>query len=163
MGTVHDWVQQSWDRYNKKLLLTAFYMTEDSELAADMVQDVFLTLLTKYEEVKDYENIQAWLVKALKCRVQSELQRAHYKRELPLEHGERLPAADPYAPDFSSLMPAGLSENEKEILYLHIEVGLPHEEIAVRLGCSEEACRMRLVRARRKFKKLWREEKKKIF
>ena len=93
MGTVHDWVQQSWDRYNKKLLLTAFYMTEDSELAADMVQEVFLTLLTKYEEVKDYENIQAWLVKALKFRVQSELQRAHYKRELPLEHGERLPAA----------------------------------------------------------------------
>ena len=64
------------------------------------------------------------------------------------------PAVDGPPPDFFSLLPSELSKKEKQILYLHIEAGLSHEEIAAQLGCKPEASRMRLYRARQRCKEL---------
>ena len=153
MSPVQAWFDAIYEENFKLLLRTAMHLLRDRQLAEDMVQTVFLTLLSKHEGLQDHPNIRGWLIQTLKYQIQSELQRARYSREVPLTHDQVIAAEEPHEPDFLSLLPTELSSSEKMILYLHIEVGLTHEEIAERMGCSTEASRMRLYRAKRRCKK----------
>lgn len=90
----------------------------------------------------------------LRYLICNERQKAHYSREVELKPEHEPVAANPFEPDFLEVMPPGLSDAERELLYLHIEVGLPHAEISTRLGCSPTACRMRLLRAKQHCEKL---------
>ena len=153
MPSVHEWFSELYEKYHKKLLRIAMHMTRDLPLAEDMVQTVFLTLLAKHEMLQDHPDIWGWLRQALTYQILNETQRAHRSREVPLTQERATEAREPCETDFFSLLPKELSNGEKLILYLHIEVGLTHEEIGARIGCSEEASRMRLYRAKRRCKK----------
>lgn len=155
MSPVQAWFDTIYEENFKLLQRTAMHLLRDRQLAEDMVQTVFLTLLSKHEGLQDHPNIRGWLIQTLKYQIQSELQRARYSHEAPLTpaHEQVIGASEPYESDFLSLLPTELSSSEKMILYLHIEVGLTHEEIAERMGCSTEASRMRLYRAKRRCKK----------
>ena len=153
MSPVQAWFDAIYEENFKLLLRTAMHLLRDRQLAEDMVQTVFLTLLSKHEGLQDHPNIRGWLIQTLKYQIQSELQRARYSREVPLTHDQVIAEEEAHEPDFLSLLPTELSNSEKMILYLHIEVGLTHEEIAERMGCSTEASRMRLYRAKRRCKK----------
>ena len=153
MAPVQAWFDTIYEENFKILLRTAEHLVRDRQLAEDMVQTAFLTLLSKHEQLRDHPNIRGWLLQTLRYHIQSELQHARYSREVPLNHEQIIAAEDPHEPDFLSLLPPQLSNSEKMILYLHIEVGLTHEEIAERMGCSTEASRMRLYRTKRRCKK----------
>ena len=153
MSPVQAWFDAIYEENFKLLLRTAMHLLRDRQLAEDMVQTVFLTLLSKHEGLQDHPNIRGWLIQTLKYQIQSELQRARYSREVPFTHDQVIAEEEAHEPDFLSLLPTELSSGEKMILYLHIEVGLTHEEIAERMGCSTEASRMRLYRAKRRCKK----------
>ena len=128
-------------------------MLWDKDMVEDIVQNAFSALLIKQKQLRDHPNISGWLTKTVRNMADNERNRARYTREVPL-----LPEYEPVAgeplPDFFSLLPPGLKEGEQQILYLHIEVGLTHEEIAARLGCKPEASRMRLSRARQRCREL---------
>ena len=66
---------------------------------------------------------------------------------------EELPATDT-GNDLIELLPAGLSQEDQDIIRMKYEMGLDHTEIANRLGVSETACRSRLSRALSRCKKL---------
>lgn len=149
MNPVHQWFDSIYLQYQKKLLVLAIRMVGDSQLAEDMVQSVFLTILTNHERLNNHPNIWGWLVITLRNQIMTEMQKAFRSCEVELKPGCEPAAEDPYEPDFSEAMPPGLSDAERELLYLHFEVGLRHEEIASKLGCSPEACRMRLLRAKK--------------
>ena len=156
MGSVNEWFSAIYTEYYRQLVNTAFYMTDDRVLAEDLVQNVFLTLLIKYEELKNHSNLPAWLMVTLKNQIMNELRRAHYSREVPF-----LPEYEPSSEDssnFMSVLPAGLEEKEKILLYLFFEAGLSHEEISTRLGCSPDASRMRLHRTKVHCQKLLLDE-----
>ena len=122
-------------------------------MAEDIVQNAFSALLIKREQLRNHPNIRGWLIQTVRNMANNEQNRARYTREVPILP-EHEPAAGEPLPDFMSLLPPELSESERQILYLHIEAGLSHEEIAARLGCRPEASRMRLCRARRRCKDL---------
>ena len=152
MSSVQMWFYAVYRANFEVLLRAAEHLTRDRHLAEDMVQTVFLTLLAKHEKLQDHPNIRGWLVQSLKYQIQNELQRAHYSREVPLNYEQEDMAEEPSEEDFFSLLPEELSNSEKMILYLHIEAGLTHEEIGAQIGCSEEASRMRLYRAKQRCK-----------
>lgn len=126
----------------------AFHLLGDQELAKDIAQNTFLTLLTKHDQLRNHPNIEGWLRLTVRNLVWNEQQKAHYSVEIPLRPDyESAVVVD--APGFLSSLPPGLKEGERQILYFFYEVGLTHEELAIRLGCTPEACRMRLYRAKK--------------
>lgn len=149
MESVQDWFNAIYKEHYKRLLKTAVRIVKDQELAEDIVQNTFETLLLNYEKVRGYENIWGWLSRTLANKAMNEITRASNKREVSIETGHIPAANDPYEPDdLLSVMPPGLSEEDRRILYLRFEMGLHHAEIAEELGCSVEASRVRLARAK---------------
>ena len=150
------WFHELYLKHRKRLLRTAYAITGDLQDSEDLVEAVFEKLYEKYETVKDHENPAGWLGKALYYQLGSDTQKAYRHRETAFEPGVE-PVQPPCSEDFMSILPPGLSEPERQILYLHIEAGYTHEEIAGILGCSAAAARMRYSRARRHCKKLMEE------
>ena len=149
MDQVQEWFDPIYLQYHDEMVKFAFYLLRDAELAKDIAHNAFLTMLTKYAALRDHPNLHGWLIKTVRYQIKSELQKSRYSLEVPLLPEHELIALDP-PPDFLSTLPPGLNENERQILYLFFEVGLTHEQIAAQLGCTPEACRMRLHRAKRR-------------
>lgn len=154
MSDLDTWFVTIYKANYSRLVKMANYMLWDKDMVEDIVQSAFSTLLIKREELRDHPNIAGWLTLVVRNLVDNEQNRARNTREVPL-FPEYEPAADEPLPDFMSLLPPGLKESERQILYLHIEVGLTHKEIAARLGCKPEACRMRLSRAKQRCRELY--------
>lgn len=140
-----------------KLFNVAFRLLNDRSLAEDITQNVFLTLYTKRESLRSHPNIQGWLLVTLRHQIWNETQKAFRTREVAMAP-EIASAIDtghaPHTLSFVDSLPDGLSEEERLLLYLFYDVGLTHGEIATRLDCSPEACRMRLYRAKAHCKQL---------
>ncbi len=126
----------------------ALRLLDDPSMAEDIVQDSFLLFLTKYPEADRHTDYINWLVTVLKNKIANENSRAYHTRELPFPPGFDPSAEEATFSGFMAAMPEGLDDEEKKLLYLHLEAGLTHKEIAGQLGCSADACKMRLYRAR---------------
>lgn len=147
MNRVEEWFDPIYSKYHDILVRFAYQTLHDKGLAEDIVHSAFLTLLVKYEEMQGHPNLKGWLVQTVKYKILNELQKPHHKSEIPLP-AEYEPAASEAPSDLLSVLPPGLSEDERQILYLYYEVGFSHKEIAERIGCSQAASRMRLFRAK---------------
>lgn len=153
MRDLDTWFNPIYSDNYSRLVKTAYYILWDEDLVEDIVQNAFSALLIKQEQLRDHPNISGWLTLTVRNMADNERNRARYTREIPL-HPQHEPTADESPPDFLSLLPSELSSGERQILYLYIEAGLSHEEIAAQLGCKPEASRMRLCRARRRCREL---------
>ena len=153
MNSIDEWFEPIYIKNYTKMVKLAYYILQDKNLAEDVVQNAFFALLIKHRQLWDHPNIPGWLTKTVKNMADNTRNKASYMLESSLLP-EHEPAVDGFPQDFMSLLPSGLSEKERQILYLHIEVGLPHTEIAAKLGCKPEACRMRLSRARSRCRNL---------
>lgn len=153
MRDLDDWLDPIYTANYPRLVKVAYYMLWDRDIAEDIVQSSFSALLIKREELRSHPNIPGWLTETVRNMANNERNKARYTWEIPLSPKYELTAGEP-PPDFLSLLPSELSENERKILYLYVEAGLSHEEIAARMGCRPEASRMRLCRARQKCKEL---------
>ena len=152
MSDLNTWFDSIYAANYPRLVKVAYYILWDENTVEDIVQNAFSTLLIKQKQLRDHPNISGWLTITVRNMADNERKRARYTREIPILP-EHEPAASEAQPDFLSLLPSELSKDEKQILYLHIEVGLSHEEIASKLGCKPEANRMRLCRARKQCRK----------
>lgn len=159
MSDLDVWFEPIYTANYPRLVKVAYYILWDKDMVEDIVQNAFSALLIKRNQLQNHPNISAWLTRTVRNMADNERTRARYTREIPISP-EHEPATDGPLPNFLSLLPAELSEGERQILYLHIEVGLSHEEIAARLGCKPEASRMRLCRARQRCKALLLREEK---
>lgn len=149
MESVRDWFDPIYVEYYQRLLKIAVRIVRNQQLAEDLVHNTFEALLRDAEKVRGRRNIWGWLVKTLTNKAMNEINKACNKREVSLEPKHMPAANDPYEPDdFLSVMPPGLSQEERKLLYLRFEMGLSHAEIAEEMGCSEAASKMRLTRAR---------------
>jgi RNA polymerase sigma factor (sigma-70 family) len=124
--------------------------------AADVIAETFLTAWRRLDDVPAGEAARPWLL-GVAWRVLANHGRAA-QRQIAL--GERLRSeltAARYghepSPGFQDAAAAfrGLSQADREILTLAGWEGLEPAQIAVVLGCSANAARIRLHRARRRF------------
>ena len=153
MDSVQEWFDPIYMNCRPKLIKLAFRELHDTELAEDLTQSTFLTLLMKYEELQHHPNIEGWLVLTLYNKILNEREKA-YHSEIGLDQILEPQISGLTEESFMDVLPDGLNSEEKQILYLFYEVGLPHMELAKHIGCSTEACRMRLSRAKTHCKKL---------
>ena len=154
LGSVDPWFDSLYEKNAQKLFHIANHILHNRSVAEELVQDTFTVLLIHRKKVKTYQHPEAFLLNVLKKRIGSEMQRASYKREEPLEEKhEAIAAVNTQTEQLEDILPEWLTPQERQLLLWRIDDELSFQEIALRLGCSEHACHAKMYRLREKFKK----------
>ncbi len=138
-----------------RILGYALRRTTDPQDAADVLAETFLTAWRRLDDVPPGEQARLWLYGVAR-RVLANHHRGERRRSaLAADLGSRLrtEVAVPEAADLTDVAAAfrSLPEPDRELLSLVGWEELDHGEIATVLGCSRNAVRIRLHRARRRF------------
>ena len=142
--------------YRGSILGYVLRRTENPDDAADIIAETFLTAWRRLEDVPCDAGARLWLYGVAR-RVLANHHRGARRRSALTERlradlaiGYRPPEFDDgqaqIAEAFRCLPPA-----ERELLTLSAWEGLDYGQIAVVLGCSRNAVRLRLFRARKRF------------
>lgn len=133
----------------------ALRRTDSSDDAADVVAETFLTAWRRLDEVPAGDAARLWLYGVAR-RVLANMRRGR-RRRLALADRLRAELAAGYRPPEVTGERAeitrvfrSLPEADRELLALAAWEGLDPGQIAVTLGCSRNAARIRLHRARRR-------------
>ncbi|HEY4101936.1 MAG TPA: RNA polymerase sigma factor [Gemmatimonadales bacterium] len=135
-------------------------LTGDRDAADDLVQEVFLRILKYRSRFDPSRDFLAWLF-----RIARNTAATHFRRQKPTS-----PEPDDWADDNPSALDtlivgedrqqldralAALPFAHREVLLLRGMEGLSHRDLALALGCSEGAARVRVHRALRALKREW--------
>ena len=125
--------------------------------AEDLVQEVFLLLLNRWEEVeRDVVHPERWLLRVAELKSCSYFGRPRWL--VAVEEDELTERAGLVAPpqlrvedahDLGKLL-AGLAPRQRARLWMHLGLGLSPEEIAARTGCRPKSVRKLVQRALQK-------------
>lgn len=141
---------------NRELLAYAVRRVSDPADAADVVAEAYLVAWRRIAEVPRGDGARPWLFgvarRVLANHYRGERRRSALADRLRAQLVEVVPPADAGLRGGSDveLALAGLDENDQEILRLVAWEELARDEIAVVLGVSRAAVRVRLHRARRR-------------
>lgn len=152
------WFTALYEQNAAKMLRYATYQLRNQSVAEELVEEAFVRLLQKREDLMGHPNIPGWLWKTLQHLILTEVKLAKYHREVPLSATYDAAAPPVEQESLADALPEGLSEGEREVLLLFYEEELTHQEIARRLGISEVSSRTRLFRAKAHCKKLLEEK-----
>lgn len=132
-------------QHYRPLCLYALHFVEDTDLAEDIVQDAFVALWERHEEVRDIRSYLYASVRngCLTClRKRSGYAKAAIE-DIPVEELED--TADKEVRLWSAI--DGLPDRRRQILLLAKRDGLKYEEIASRLGISISTVRNQMSKA----------------
>lgn len=138
------------------LLGYALRRTDNTDDAADVLAETFLTAWRRIDEIPPGTQARLWLYGTAR-RVLAN-QRRGERRRLALADRLKADLAVSYRPpeytgDLAEIAAAlrKMPESDRELLALAAWEGLDPGQIATVLGCSRNAARIRLHRARRRF------------
>ena len=154
-------------RHHRELFGFLCRMTGDRELAADLVQEVFLRAWKHRKSYRSVGSVRGWLYQIAR-NLRSDAQR-RADRDLLLERGLDWDETDPRPEPIRGLVASErlgvlsralvrLPESQREILVLARVQGLSYGELSELYGCSVGALRVRLSRALRRLRELIEKE-----
>lgn len=141
--------------YSAMLLRLACTRLKDPADAEDVVQEVFLRLLTTQPVFRDAEHEKAWLIRTTLHRA-SDLRKAAASRNLPLE--EAAQAAVPEQSGELLWAVRALPEKYSAVIHLHYYEGYSMKEIGTLLGLPAATVGSRLARGRERLRQMLKEE-----
>lgn len=144
-------------RHQQRIYQLGLRMTRSHADAEDITQEVFLTAWRRLPQLRDDDAFAGWLYRAAARRCLNTLARTRPTTELV--EASAPPAADPAGDPERSTVTGGqmaalqdaLSElrpNQRAVWLLREVHGRSYEEIATVIGCTPQAVRGRLARAR---------------
>ena len=152
-------------RYAPLLLRVMQQQLGRREDANDLVQQTFLQLHRSKQDFRRGSLLRPWLL-----TIAMNLRHRHFRRlgrhpEMPLEldlleelhTGSRVPDAADAGCDVKALL-AGLPAEQREVIILHWIEGLPFNEVAVQVGVSLSAVKVRAHRGYVAIRKLFAQE-----
>jgi RNA polymerase sigma-70 factor (ECF subfamily) len=150
-------------KYEGRLLRFLTGLVGDVEVARELCQDTFLAAYQALPRLKGELRLSAWLHTIALNRARSHHRRRKFRVFVPIDdHDLPSPSPDPQESVAShEVVERALSRMPKqyaEALLLQITGGLSCREIAGIVGCSEGAVKVRLMRARDSFRRLYEQE-----
>lgn len=145
-----------YEKYHDKVFAIARGILLDSDEAADAVQEIFTLVYRKADRFDRRSRFSTWLFRIAVNRSIQQSRRVKYKRnqvsltealEHPAEEAPQ-PIDEPAIAEAMAL----LHPQDRAILTLFYWDELSLHEIAESLGCSPNAAKTRLFRARERFK-----------
>ena len=143
------------ETYSSMLLRLACTRLENPADAEDVVQEVFLKLLTACPAFRDAEHEKAWLIRTTLHRA-ADLRKAASRRSVPLE--EALLASAPEPEDRLLAAVRVLPEKYGAVIHLHYYEGYSLKEIGKLLGLPTATVGTRLARGRERLRQSLKEE-----
>ena len=143
---------------SNKLLRFAFQILQDEEVAKDALQDVFLKLWQKRDELEKVENIEAFAMRMIRNRC-LDMIRSRRNTLLEIANKGKFTTEDISANDhlenadtviLIKHIISGLPELQRTIIHLRDIEQLEYEEIAKATDLNINAIRVNLSRARKK-------------
>jgi RNA polymerase sigma factor (sigma-70 family) len=124
--------------------------------ADDCFQETFISALRAYPRLRPDSNLRAWVL-TIAQRKALDSHRARGRRALPVADAGALDSRGQPAPSPADQQlwqaVGGLPERQRSAVVLRYVADLPHREIAVAIGCSEEAARRSLHEGLTKLRK----------
>lgn len=150
--------EQVYAEHRTALLGYVLRRTASGEDAADVIAETFLTAWRRLDDIPGGEYERAWLYgvarRVLGNHHRGERRRAllgeRLRSELASATRAREPSSFEAGIDDAAAAFRGLQDSDREVLALAGWEGLDAGQIAVVLGCSRNAARIRLHRARRR-------------
>ncbi|MFD2968744.1 RNA polymerase sigma-70 factor [Sphingobacterium bambusae] len=152
----YDAYTELYRRYAIPLLHHAFQKTKDREDAKDVVQEVFTMLWTKRRDLAINRNLSGFLYKSVLNITLNQLMhqevKEKYMMSMELYASEQIPVADHLIREkqLTALIEhevARLSPKMREVFELSRKEYLTHQEIAQRLGLSEQTVSKHITNA----------------
>ena len=140
--------------WNKVYQFSGLFIDDDFE-REDIVQEVFLKLLTARPSFRDSEHEKAWLIRTTLHRA-SDLRRSAARRNVPLE--EAAQAAAPQAGSELLTAVRALPEPYSAVIHLYYYEEYSIKEIAKLLGVPTPTVGTRLARGRERLRRLLKED-----
>ena len=150
-------VRRAVTAYSRMLLRLAMTRLPSSADAEDVVQEVFLKLLTARPQFRDAEHEKAWLIRATLHRA-CDMARSAERRNLPLEAAEAVPGGE--APEPSPVLSAvrALPAKYSAVIHLYYYEGYSIKEISQLLRLPVPTVGTRLSRGRERLRELLKED-----
>ena len=143
------------ETYSSMLLRLACTRLENHADAEDVVQEVFLKLLTVRPAFRDAEHEKACLIRTTLHRA-ADLRKATARRNVPLE--EALLASAPEPENQLLAAVRALPEKYGAVIHLHYYEGYSLKEIGKLLGLPAATVGTRLARGRERLRQSLKEE-----
>lgn len=148
--------QTLFHRYHDKVYAIAKGVLLDSEEAADSVQEIFTLVFRNLGKFDKRSRFSTWLFRvAVNRSIQQARKGKHHKKDVPLEAAEEAyvepGTAEPADPDVAEAM-SQLHPADRALLTLFYWEELTLQDIGNSLGCSPNAAKTRLFRARERFR-----------
>ena len=150
-------VRRAVTAYSRMLLRLAMTRLPSSADAEDVVQEVFLKLLTARPQFRDAEHEKAWLIRATLHRA-CDMARSAERRNLPLEAAEAVPGGE--LPEPSPVLSAvrALPAKYSAVIHLYYYEGYSIKEISQLLHLPVPTVGTRLSRGRERLRELLKED-----
>ena len=141
-------------RYTKRLSHFLLRMTLDHELAAEVINDVFLVVWDKAGDFRGDSHVSTWILGIAYRKALKALKRR--KSTVPLESIEHellaSPGVTPTTIDLDRLI-AKLEPEHRAVMELTYYFGYTYGEISEILDCPENTVKTRMFYARKKLKR----------
>jgi len=156
-------------RYQRQIYGVIYHMTAHHEDADDLAQEVFVKAWQALKSFKGDSSFFTWLYRIAINRTLNHLKQRNYRNsrhamslndldvdaerhpDLVALVSDKTPRRDLALEELKEKLNAAmqrLSENHRTVVSLHDIQGLPHDEIAIILGCNVATVRTRLFYAR---------------
>lgn len=139
------------ENYSDMIFRIAYQYLFNKYDAEDIVQEVFVKLLTKRVIFKDEEHIKSWLIRVTINQCLDYKKSLTKKSTVPIENME-IPFEQKEGEILEELQL--LKEDERNILYLYYYEGYKIKEIAKILKQKQNTINSKLTRARKKLKEI---------
>lgn len=139
------------ENYSDMIFRIAYQYLFNKYDAEDIVQEVFVKLLTKRVIFKDEEHIKSWLIRVTINQCLDYKKSLTKKSTVPIENME-IPFEQKEGKILEELQL--LKEDERNVLYLYYYEGYKIKEIAKILKQKQNIINSKLTRARKKLKEI---------
>ena len=137
-----------------KMFRYAYRLIGKSEKAEELVQETFVLALLHESELINHPKPTSWLFVTLKYQIMNDRRRKESSSEVSLDEFFSL-EAEPLKEPLDTVLPKELSESERWLLIWKFEERIDYREMSERLGISQNACRIRVMRAVEKCRRYW--------
>lgn len=137
-----------------KMFRCAYRLIGRVDKAEELVQEAFVLALIHESKLMNHPNPMSWLIVTLKYQIMNDRRRKESSSEISLDDFFSL-EAEPLKETLDTSLPKELSDSERQLLIWKFEGQIDYEEMSERLGITNNACRIRVMRAVEMCRKYW--------
>jgi len=143
-------IKSLFERFTQRVFEAAYFILRDRTMAEDVMQETFLTAMTKLRNPQDPLKIEAWLIRVAMNKARSELRRRNKKIPLLFPVVANLTEEDLITEEekkYVQVTVEALPVKHQLVLFLMYYRNMTTKQIAQALGLPEGTVKSRLRRA----------------